>query len=158
MLDNRIVYCIKELEKNGYKIQFIGEDWGYRNFDKQLELFSIGRDNEIFEVEEKLVFGKKLLRLADKGVIRLGTVTNATPCTSPHNFGMAIDCKDSDYVCEQFNKIIGYELFVTGKDFNDVNHIEIKDFKIPKYEYRWSIFCTPFGYDFLEKIGGLKNV
>lgn len=157
MLDIRLIYCIEELEKTGYQIQFIGTDWGYRDFDKQLGLFSIGREKETIAIEDKIPFGKRLLRLADKGEIRLGTVTNATPCTSPHNFGMAIDCKDSDFVCKQFNKIIGFDCFVTGKDYNDENHIEIKDFKIPKYDFRWSVFCSPFGYKFLEKIGGLKN-
>ena len=94
MLDSRLSYCINQLEKTGYKIEFVGELWGYRSFDEQLALFKIGRENECIEIETKIPFGSRLLRLADSGNIKVGTVTNATPCTSAHNFGMAVDCKD----------------------------------------------------------------
>ena len=157
MLDSRFTYCINQLQKTGYKIEFVGNTWGYRTFEEQLELFRRGRENEKLEVECKIPFGKRLLRLADSGSIKIGTVTNATPCTSAHNFGMAIDCKDAFFVCDWFNKLLGYECFEVGDSYGDLNHIEIKGFKLPKYDFRWSVFCSPFGYSFLEKIGGLKN-
>lgn len=155
MLDSRLKKAIEMYEQKYGKLSIVAD---YRDFNEQLKLFNIGRDIQEYYIEKKLLKGKRLQRLADSGKIEYPRVTNATPGTSPHNFGMAIDVlKDGDIITDRLNQVYGENIFVNGRKWGDVNHIEIVDFKLPKYEYRWSKYFSPKGYEKLKKMGALND-
>lgn len=148
-------FCIEEYENLYGKLQIIS---GWRSFEEQLELYRQGREKKDLSYTTDLILGKKLNFLADSGAIYYPKITNATPGTSAHNFGLAIDTViNGKLVAERFNKIIGCECFESGELYNDDNHIQLKGFKLPKYEYRYSLFFNPLGYHFLDNIGALQN-